>query len=164
MPLDQRADAERLAAALASERRAATENADQPLATSAVVSVTNSPSSLAIADKELLNRSLSPWRYPAGIREQLLIPVREAKLTPPLTCDAALVDAVYLPCEQGVLIALANHTLSPIPQLKLRFQVARRAIRVESVHRGPLPFEQTAEGEIEIALATRRERLGEGCV
>ena len=84
--------------------------------------------------------------------ERLLIPVREAKLTPPLTCDAALVDAVYLPCEQGVLIALANHTLSPIPQLKLRFQVARRAIRVESVHRGPLPFEQTAEGEIEIAL------------
>ena len=152
VPLDQRADAERLAAALASEARAATENADQPLATSAVVSVTNSPSSLANADKELLNRSLSPWRYPAGIRERLLIPVREAKLTPPLTCDAALVDAVYLPCEQGVLIALANHTLSPIPQLKLRFQVARRAIRVESVHRGPLPFEQTAEGEIEIAL------------
>jgi uncharacterized protein involved in type VI secretion and phage assembly len=39
VPLDQRADAERLAAVRLSEARAAAENADQPLATSAVVSL-----------------------------------------------------------------------------------------------------------------------------
>ncbi len=152
LPLDQRADAERLAAARLVEARAATVNADQPLATSAVVSAPNSPSALVTADRELLNRSRSPWRYPAGIRERLLTPVRATNVTPPLTCDVPLVDAVYLPCEQGVLIALANHTLSPISQVKLRAKVARRVTRVESVHRGPLPFQQTASGEIETTL------------
>jgi len=151
-PLDQRAAAERLDAAKLAAARAATENADQPLATSATVSAQNSVSSLASADSELLDRSRSPWRYPAGIRTQLLTPVRTAHVTPPLTCDTPLVDAVYLPCEQGVLIALANHTLSPIPQLQLRARTARRVTRVESVHRGPIPFRQTAADEIEITL------------
>jgi hypothetical protein len=99
-----------------------------------------------------LNRSRSPWRYPARIRDRILIPVREATVTPPLTCNVPLVDAVYLPCKQGVLIALANHTLSPISQLKLHVQVARPVTRVESVHRGPIPFKQIAEGEMETTL------------
>ena len=152
VPLDQRTDAERQAAAKLREARAATENADQPLATSAAVSAPNAPVGLATADSELLDRSRSPWRYPAGVRDRLLAPVRETNVRPPLTCDAPLVDAVYLPCEQGVLIALANHTLSPIPQFKLRVQVARRVTSVVSVHRGLLPFKQSAAGEIEVTL------------
>ncbi len=152
VPLDQRADAERLTAVRLSEARAAAENADQPLATSAVVSLPISPSLLSTADSELLNRSRSPWRYPAGIRDRILIPVREATVIPPLTCNVPLVDAVYLPCKQGVLIALANHTLSPISQLKLHVQVARPVTHVESVHRGPIPFKQIAEGEMETTL------------
>ncbi len=103
-------------------------------------------------DAELLNRSLNPWRYPSDIREALLLPVRQTNLTAPLTCDTPLVDAVALPCEQGVLIALANHTLSPIAQLKLQLKTTRRATRVESVHRGPIPFEQSADGAIRITL------------
>ena len=103
-------------------------------------------------EAELLKRSLNPWRFPSDIREALVLPVRQTNLTASLTCDTALVDAVALPCEQGVLISLANHTLSPIAQLKLQLQTTRRVTRIESVHRGPIPFEQSADGAIRIAL------------
>lgn len=150
--LERRADSERQAASKLAAARAATENADQPLATSAAVSAPNSPTATDSAENTLLNRSRSPWQYPAGIRERLLTPVRTANVSPRLTCDAPLVDVVYLPCEQGGLIALANHTLSPIPQLNLRVKVTRRVLRVESVHRGSLSFKQITAGEIETTL------------
>ena len=69
-------------------------------------------------------------------------PVREARLTPPLTCDTPLIDAVQLPCEQGVLIALANYTLQPLEQMNLQLRTQKPVQRVESVRHGPLRFEQ----------------------
>ncbi len=93
-------------------------------------------------EAELLTRSYNPWRFPTDIRDALLLPVRQANVAVALTCDTPLVDAVALPCEQGVLISLANYTLSPIPQLKLTLKTSKRPKRVESIHQGPIPFEQ----------------------
>ncbi|MCP5539325.1 MAG: beta-galactosidase trimerization domain-containing protein, partial [Akkermansiaceae bacterium] len=73
-----------------------------------------------MAQASLLDRSYNPWRFPAEIREFLLTPVRDAKVEPPIRCDRALVDAVYLPGKTGVLIPLANYTLEPIDSLTLR--------------------------------------------
>lgn len=151
-PLEQQADTERLAREKLAEARAASANADQPLATSATVSAPNTASSIASADRELLERSHNPWRYPAGIRDRLLIPVRSAKLTPSLTCDTPLIDAVELRCEQGVLIALSNHTLQPLDRIELRLKTDKLVTRVESARHGPIPFERLDGGVIRFNL------------
>jgi hypothetical protein len=152
LPLDQQAEQERLAAQRLAEARAASANADQPLATSATLSVPSAPSATAAIDSELLNRSYNPWRYPAGIRERLLTPVRDAQLSPSLTCDTPLIDAVELRCQQGVLIALSNHTLQPLDRIELRWKTDKPVARVESVRHGPIPFEPLADGSIRIPL------------
>lgn len=107
---------------------------------------------IAEADQALLDRSYNPWQFPAGVRERLLTAVKDRGIKPPLTCDAALVDAVLLPCDQGVLVALANHTLHPIQKLTLRIRIRRRVTRVESIHHGEQTFEQTSGGETQVTL------------
>ncbi len=151
-PLEQQADTERLAREKLAEARTASANADQPLATSASVSAPSTASSIASADRELLDRSHNPWRYPAGIRDRLLTPVRSAKLTPTLSCDTPLIDAVELRCEQGVLIALCNHTLQPLERIELRLKTDKPVMHVESVRLGQIPFEKLDGGLIRIAL------------
>ncbi len=139
-PLEQKAaadqiDAEKLAAAAA----------DQPLATSAAVSI---PNVLAVhpgsvhpgSDHELLERSYNPWQYPGGIRDRLLIPVSGANIARTLKCDTPLVDAVALPCDQGTLIALSNHTLQPQDRVRLELKTSKPVTRVESVRHGILAF------------------------
>ena len=70
----------------------------------------------------MLDRSHNPWVYPAGIRERLLTPISSARLAPSLTCDIPLIDAVELRCEQGILIALSNHTLRPLDGVELKLK------------------------------------------
>lgn len=151
-PLEQQADTERLAKEKLAEARAASANADQPLATNATVSAPSTASSLASADRELLDRSHNPWRYPAGIRDRLLTPVRSAKLAPSLTCDTPLIDAVELRCEQGVLIALSNHTLQPLDRIELRLKTDKPVTRVESARHGPISFERLDGSLIRVGL------------
>jgi hypothetical protein len=103
-------------------------------------------------DRELVNRSYNPWRFPGGIRDRILGPVREAKVAPSLTCDAPLVDAVELRCGPGILIALANHTLRPIDRLSLQLKCAKPVARVESVRLGPIAFEQFEAGAVQFSL------------
>jgi hypothetical protein len=76
--LDRQADEERRAAEDEAAARAALADTDQPLATSAVVAVPRNAGLLAQADREFLERSYNAWRYPAGIRDGLLTPVRDA--------------------------------------------------------------------------------------
>jgi hypothetical protein len=78
--------------------------------------------------------------------------VRDARVTPSLECDTPLVDAVELRCDQGILIALANHTLRPIDRLGLRLKPARTVARVESVRRGPIAVEQREGGVARFVL------------
>ncbi|NUQ64971.1 MAG: hypothetical protein HUU20_21110 [Pirellulales bacterium] len=150
--LDDQAEAERRAAERAAAARAASGGSDQPLATSAAVSGPNAVRSLAAVDREFLARSYNPWHYPAGIRDRLLTPVRDARVTSSLQCDTPLVDAVELRCDQGILIALANHTLRPIDRLGLRLKSARPVARVESVRRGPVAVEQLEGGAVRLTL------------
>jgi len=152
LPLDRQAEAERRAAEKQAAVRVAAGDSDQPLATSAAVSVPNAASSLDPVDREILNRSYNPWRYPAGIRNRLLTPVRDARLRPSLICDTPLVDAVELRCEQGILIALSNHTLRPIARLGLELKSAVVVRRVESVRAGQVAFEPLAAGAVRFAV------------
>ncbi len=80
--------------------------------------------------------------YPAGIRERLLTPIRSARLVQSLTCDTPLIDAVELHCDQGVLIAISNHTLQPLDRVELRLNTGKPVTRVDSVRLGPIPFER----------------------
>ncbi len=133
LPLEQQADADRLQA----ESLAATA-ADQPLATSAVVSSSGVSSVGDGSDRELLERSYNPWLYPAGIRDRLLTPVEGANVSPVLHCDTPLIDAIALPCAQGTLIALSNHTLQPLDRVRLELRTTQPVTRVESVRHGVL--------------------------
>ena len=152
LPLDRQADEERRAADEQAAARAASADSDQPRATGAAVPAPQGANSLALADRDFLTRSYNPWRYPAGIRDRLLTPVRDARLTPSLTCDTPLVDAVELRCEQGVLIALSNHTLQPLARIGLELKTAGEVRRVESVRIGPISFESLAAGTIRFAV------------
>lgn len=147
--LERQAAAEKLAT-----RQPAAADPNQPEATGATI---------AAADREFLDRSYNPSQFPAGLRDLIVLPVREAQITPPLVCDTPLIDAVCLPCEQGVLVALANYTLQPLERVTLELRtgslglqsraasgqprqgVARdsqtRPPSVTSVRRGSLRFE-----------------------
>jgi hypothetical protein len=152
LPLERQAEEERLAADKLAAARAAAADPAQPLATSAAVSAPQGAGSLAAADREILTRSYNPRRYPAGIRDRLLTPVRNAHLTPSLTCDTPLVDAVELRCEQGILIALSNHALRPLARIGLELKSTGVIRRVESVRVGPVAFESPAAGTIRFAV------------
>jgi len=136
-PLEQEAEADRIAA-----EKLVAAAADQPLATSAAVSAPNAPPNAspthASSDRDLLERSHNPWQYPAGIRDRLLTPVKAANVARVLQCDTPLVDAVALPCAQGTLIALSNHTLQPLDHVRLELKTSQPVTRVESVRHGLL--------------------------
>ncbi len=123
----------------------------QPEATAASLAFSPNAGGAAaqsIAERELLERSYNPWDFPAAIREALLTPIREADIHPRLSCDTPLVDAVELPCAQGVLLVLANHTLRPLEHLSLEFRMDQPVASVESVRYGRLPFESPRPGTI----------------
>lgn len=103
-------------------------------------------------DQEILNRSDNPWQFPAGTRELLLVPVRDARPRLPIECDTPLVDAVLMESSVGAVIPLANYTLQPLPRIKLRVNLSRPVSRVESVHRGELKFTRRDPNLIEFEL------------
>ncbi|HOF40598.1 MAG TPA: beta-galactosidase trimerization domain-containing protein [Candidatus Hydrogenedentes bacterium] len=123
----------------------------QPEATAASLAValtTGGAAAPSSVERELLDRSYNPWDFPAAIREALLTPIRDADIRPRLTCDTPLVDAVELPCVQGILVVLANHTLRPLEHLNLEFLMDRSIAYVESVRYGRLTFESPRPGTI----------------
>lgn len=95
--------------------------------------------------------SYNPWEFPADVRNLLLAPT--AAIPRPVECSHALVDAVYMPSAQGIVIPLANYTLEPIAKLHLRVQTPKKIARVESAVQGKLPFKQKASCELELPLA-----------
>ena len=110
---------------------------------------------LPAAEKDeavLLERTANPWQFPAAIRELILTPARAAKIAPPITCSAPLVDAVFMPHETGILIPLANYTAKPIARLALKVNVPRPVARVESAVRGNIPFRQDSPQTVELTL------------
>jgi len=103
-------------------------------------------------DVVLLERTANPWQFPAALRDLLLAPVRAAGVTPPIQCDVALVDAVFMPHDSGILIPLANYTAKPIERLSLRVSVPRPIARVESAVRGEIDFRQSSPDTVELSL------------
>ena len=58
------------------------------------------------AEAGLLDRSDNPWKFPGDIRELILTPMRAVKVSVPVLCSHPLIDAVYMPHAEGVLIPL----------------------------------------------------------
>jgi len=104
------------------------------------------------AEAELLERSYNPWRYPAEVRQVLLRPVHQAGVEPPLRCSVPLIDAVYMPCAEGIIIPLANYTLRPLDRVSLQVRVSRPVRRIESVRQGELRFTRRGEQAVEFIL------------
>jgi hypothetical protein len=100
----------------------------------------------------LLERSYNPWKFPADLRDLMLMPARSAKIVPPIQCSHALVDAVFMPDQKGILIPLANYTLEPIAKLTLKITVPRVVVKAESAVRGGIPFQQTTPTTVQISL------------
>ncbi len=147
-PLEEKLDAE-------AAKLKATENHDQPEATNATASTVSKLTNIdGIAPEvgELIERSHNPWQFPTAIRERILSPVRDMKLTASLTCDTLLVDAVELRCEQGILVALSNHTLKPLPEVELTLRTDQPVVRVDSVRHGAIRFAVSEPGMIRFAL------------
>lgn len=104
------------------------------------------------ADAEVLERTYNPWAYPADVRDLLLLPAREAKVTRPIECDTPLVDAIYMPHANGIVVPLANYTARPISTLRLKIATAREVASVESAVHGAVEFRLSAPGRIELSL------------
>jgi hypothetical protein len=100
----------------------------------------------------LLARSANPWEFPAVIRDLILSPVREAGVAAPIECSTALVDAVFMPHEKGVLIPLANYTNQSIADLALKVNVPKPVVRAESAVHGGLKLKQAAPLRVELSL------------
>jgi len=95
---------------------------------------------LSIADRYRLEASTNPWDFSADVREAIIAPTREAGINPPVICNVPLVDAVYMTCDQGIVIPLANFTLYPLDQVKFSVRVERVPVSVESVYQGKIDF------------------------
>jgi hypothetical protein len=104
------------------------------------------------AEAALLERSYNPWQFPADIRDLILTPARAAKIERPILCSHALVDAVFMPHDQGILIPLANYTLQPIAKLALQVTVPRPITKAESATLGRLAFKQISPQTVELSL------------
>lgn len=101
-------------------------------------------------------KSYNPWDYPAAIREVITQPVDQAvaakTLELPISCNVPLVDAVYMICDQGVLVPLANYTLNPIKEMTLEIAIDKPVKEVRSVHQGKLKVTQINAKRIRVTL------------
>jgi len=100
----------------------------------------------------LLQRTDNPWEYPAAVRDLLLAPVRDAGVAPPVACGVPLVDAVFMTCEKGFLVPLANYTMEPIDRLTLKVAVPRPVARAESARHGAIEVRPAGPGAVELSL------------
>jgi hypothetical protein len=101
-------------------------------------------------EAKLIERSYNPWKFPSDLRDLILTPT--AKITKPILCDHALVDAVFMPHEKGIVIPLANYTLEPIQKLTLTINVPRTIAKAESATHGEIAFKQTTPTTVELSL------------
>jgi hypothetical protein len=115
--------------------------------------VQTAESTSSTAGDPRIDRSYNPWDFSARVREFLLTPVRTSGVTPELTCDVALIDAIALRSAKGLVIPLANHTLVPQKNVRFGVRTGKRVVaRVESVHQGPLDYTQEKAGIISFSL------------
>jgi hypothetical protein len=102
------------------------------------------------AKNPLAERSYNPWEFPAAVRELILAPAKS--LPRPIECSHALVDAVFMPGEKGIVIPLANYTLQPIAKLALKIATPKKIAKAVSAVRGKLEFHQGDKMELTLPL------------
>jgi hypothetical protein len=102
------------------------------------------------AKHPLTERSYNPWEFPAEVRELFLASTQSIKR--PIECSHALVDAVFMPSEKGIVIPLANYTLEPIDKLALKITTPKQIARAESAVRGAITFQQSDHIELTLPL------------
>ncbi|WAC20493.1 hypothetical protein OVA24_03760 [Luteolibacter sp. SL250] len=102
------------------------------------------------AGHPLTERSYNPWEFPPALRELIVRPAASVRC--PVECSHALVDAVFMPGERGVVVPLSNYTLEPIPELTLGIVSPEKVKAVESAVHGKLSFHQGERVEVKMPL------------
>lgn len=102
------------------------------------------------AKNPLTELSYNPWEFPSALRELILAPTKS--LQRPIECSHALVDAVFMPSEHGIVIPLANYTLTPIDKLVLKIATPKKIAKIDSVVHGKLEFQQGDGDKVELSL------------
>jgi hypothetical protein len=103
----------------------------------------------------VLQRSHSPWEYPAAIGDLIVKPVFAAGVTLPVRCSVPLVDAVLMEGEKGAVVPLSNYTLQPLASITLTVTTKRKVKRVQSVHHKTIPFTRQKANQIKFTLPLR---------
>lgn len=130
---------------LAKQEKAAADSQPESDHPAPPVELAGNPVEKASGIDPRLERSYNPWEYSAAVREQILAPVRYAKIAPLLVCDTPLVDAILLEGESGAVIPLSNFTLAPLKEVTFTLRTNREVARIESVHRGQITWAPGAE-------------------
>jgi len=110
------------------------------------------PGEEAILTLKPNEKSYNPWQYPEAVRQTITSPVTQAKLNLPIRCSVPLVDAVYMICDEGVVVPLANYTLEPIKSMTLELAVDKPIKEVRSVHQGVLEYTRVGSSHIRVTL------------
>ncbi len=87
-----------------------------------------------------------PVCYSENIRRWIVYPTELAKITPPVTVDAAMIETPMLLSVRGAAITLLNWRGESESQLQVTARVPFTVRSVESVKRGALKFELTKTG------------------
>ncbi len=90
-------------------------------------------------------RDRLPVGFSDSIRRWIVWPTTLAGVQPPITVDRALVETPLLLNKSGAAVTLLNWTGAPITKIGLSLRLPFRARSIESVTRGRLEFEQTAD-------------------
>lgn len=102
------------------------------------------------AKHPLTERSYNPWEFPADVRDLILGPAQTVSRS--VECSHALVDAVFMPSEKGIVIPLANYTLEPISKLTLNIATPKKIARIVSAVHGKLDFQQDDKVHVSLPL------------
>jgi hypothetical protein len=102
------------------------------------------------AGHPITERSYNPWEFPPALRELIVRPAASVKR--PIDCSHALVDAVHMPGDRGVVVPLSNYTLEPISELTLGIASPKKVKSVESAVHGKLSFHQGERVEVKLPL------------
>ncbi len=63
-----------------------------------------------------------------------------------------MVDAVVLHAKKGVVVPLANYTLTPLKRVDFSLRIERPIDRIETVHQGRIEFDTGKEARVTFSV------------
>ena len=90
----------------------------------------------------------TPGVFSEAIRSQIVAPIQETKVVPPVTVNLPMIETPLLLSVKGGAVTLLNWSGKEQKDLKVTARVPFKVKSVESVKQGRLDFTQTSEGVI----------------